>query len=72
MMILTLSMSFLPAAFLLYQFSGLGITAGCHRLWSHKAYSARLPLRILLGFMQTLAFQVSVFFFDRLDMILQQ
>lgn len=27
---------------------GLGITAGAHRLWSHKSYKARLPLRIFL------------------------
>lgn len=27
---------------------GLGITAGAHRLWSHKSYEARLPLRIFL------------------------
>lgn len=27
---------------------GLGITAGAHRLWSHKSYEARLQLRIFL------------------------
>lgn len=27
---------------------GLGVTAGAHRLWSHRAYKATLPLRILL------------------------
>lgn len=27
---------------------GLGITAGAHRLWSHRAYKARLPLRAFL------------------------
>lgn len=26
----------------------LVITAGAHRLWSHKSYNAKLPLRILL------------------------
>lgn len=39
--------------------SGLGITAGAHRLWSHRAYKAKLPLRILLAFFQTIAGQVS-------------
>lgn len=39
--------------------SGLGITAGCHRLWAHRSYKARLPLRIFLGFIQTMAFQVN-------------
>ncbi|KAH8432749.1 acyl-CoA desaturase [Aspergillus melleus] len=32
-----------------YFFTGLGITAGYHRLWSHTSYSARLPLRIWLA-----------------------
>lgn len=43
--------------------SGLGITAGCHRLWAHRSYKARLPLRIFLGFVQTMAFQVYNFFY---------
>ncbi|XP_014252741.1 acyl-CoA Delta(11) desaturase-like [Cimex lectularius] len=43
--------------FVLYQMSALGITAGAHRLWSHRAYKAKLPLRILLAFFNTLAFQ---------------
>ncbi|OZJ06163.1 hypothetical protein BZG36_00994, partial [Bifiguratus adelaidae] len=29
-----------------YFSTGLGITAGYHRLWSHRAYSATLPLKI--------------------------
>ncbi|PVU96328.1 hypothetical protein BB560_005816 [Smittium megazygosporum] len=29
-------------------FSGLGITAGYHRLWSHSSYKATLPLEIFL------------------------
>ena len=43
-----------------YTMNGLGITAGCHRLWCHKSYKAKLPLRILLTFFQTVACQVSV------------
>lgn len=31
-----------------YFFTGLGITAGYHRLFAHRAYVARLPLRIFL------------------------
>lgn len=38
--------------------SGIGITAGAHRLWSHKSYTASLPLRILLIFLFTIAGQV--------------
>jgi len=30
-------------------FTSLGISVGVHRLWSHRAYSARLPLRIFLS-----------------------
>lgn len=41
-------------------YSGLGITAGAHRLWAHKSYKARLPLRIILTIANTIAFQDSV------------
>lgn len=27
---------------------GFGVTGGAHRLWSHKAYKAKTPLRIIL------------------------
>lgn len=37
--------------------SGLGVTAGAHRLWAHRSYRARLPMRVLLAVFQTLAFQ---------------
>ncbi|CAK1540452.1 unnamed protein product [Leptosia nina] len=46
-------------AVFLYLCSGLGITAGAHRLWAHKSYKARLPLRILLTVFNTIAFQDS-------------
>lgn len=38
--------------------SGLGITAGAHRLWAHKSYSAKWPLKLMLMMFNTLAFQV--------------
>lgn len=47
-------------AFIVGTKSGLGITAGAHRLWSHRAYKAKLPLRIFLAFLQTTAGQVSL------------
>ncbi|XP_072938806.1 acyl-CoA Delta-9 desaturase-like [Epargyreus clarus] len=47
-------------AVFLYLCSGLGITAGAHRLWAHKSYKARLPLRLLLTLFNTIAFQDSV------------
>ena len=40
--------------------SGLGVTVGAHRLWSHRAYKAKLPLRLFLAMMQTVAAQVSI------------
>lgn len=39
--------------------SGFGITAGAHRLWSHKAYKATWQLRLLLTFLFTISGQVS-------------
>lgn len=35
-------------SFVYYFITGLGITAGYHRLWAHRAYSARWPLQIFL------------------------
>ncbi|KAM3964214.1 acyl-CoA Delta(11) desaturase-like [Aphomia sociella] len=39
--------------------SGLGITAAAHRLWAHKSYKARLPLRVLLAIFHTISFQLA-------------
>nr|ABX71627.1 acyl-CoA-delta9-desaturase [Lampronia capitella] len=46
-------------AYILYVMSGLGITAGAHRLWAHKSYKAKWPLRLILVAFNTLAFQDS-------------
>ena len=40
---------------------GLGVTAGAHRLWAHRAYSARLPLRVLLMIMFTVSGQNDIY-----------
>ncbi|KAL0810776.1 hypothetical protein ABMA28_010093 [Loxostege sticticalis] len=45
--------------FLLYFIGILGVTAGAHRLWSHKSYKAKLPLQIILMLFQSVAFQKS-------------
>ncbi|CRK94612.1 CLUMA_CG008112, isoform A [Clunio marinus] len=37
--------------------SGIGITAGAHRLWSHKSFKAKWPLRVILVFLFTIAGQ---------------
>ncbi|PIK46510.1 hypothetical protein BSL78_16637 [Apostichopus japonicus] len=42
-----------------------GITAGAHRLWCHRAYTARLPMRLLLALCATLAFQNSLYVWCR-------
>ena len=41
--------------------SALGITVGTHRLWAHRCYNARLPMRVLLAVFQTLAFQNHIY-----------
>lgn len=41
--------------------SALGITAGAHRLWSHRSYKASLPLRIFLALSNSMAFQNDVY-----------
>ncbi|CAB3223431.1 unnamed protein product [Arctia plantaginis] len=46
-------------AYILYVMSGLGITAGAHRLWAHKSYKAKWPLRLILIIFNTMAFQDS-------------
>lgn len=42
--------------------SSMGITAGYHRLWAHRAYEASLPLKILLMIGGTFAVQNSILF----------
>lgn len=50
----------LHLAYPLLYLGGLGITAGVHRLWSHRSYKAKLPLRIFLMLCQSMAFQNSI------------
>lgn len=52
-------------AFFLYILGGIGITAGAHRLWAHRTYKAKFPLRVLLGIMNTLAFQNDIYEWSR-------
>jgi stearoyl-CoA desaturase (delta-9 desaturase) len=48
-----------------YFFAGLGITAGYHRYWSHRAYEASRPVQVLLLLMGTSAFEGSVIWWCR-------
>lgn len=45
--------------------NGLGVTAGAHRLWAHRSYKAKLPLRIFLAFCNTLAVQNDLYEWTR-------
>ena len=49
----------------LWFFSGLGLIAGAHRLWSHKSYEATTSLRVFLMCMNTMAFQGSILEWSR-------
>lgn len=44
---------------------GMGITAGAHRLWSHKSYKAKLPLRIILCIFNSMALQNDIYEWSR-------
>jgi stearoyl-CoA desaturase (delta-9 desaturase) len=53
----------LPTAiltFIMYAWTGMGITGGYHRLWSHRAYSARYPVRLMLALGGAGAFEGSI------------
>ncbi|XP_032684428.1 acyl-CoA Delta(11) desaturase-like [Odontomachus brunneus] len=39
----------------------IGVTGGVHRLWSHRAYKAKLPLRILILIFYLISGQLRVF-----------
>ena len=56
------SVSAWVSLFFLLALSSLGITAGYHRLWAHRAYDASLPLKILLMIVGTFAVQNSILF----------
>ena len=47
-------------ALILWPISGLGITAGSHRLWSHRSYEASYLYRLLLMLFQSMACQGTI------------
>nr|AFJ66827.1 Z12 acylCoA desaturase [Chauliognathus lugubris] len=51
--------------FVNYHLGILGITAGAHRLWAHKSYKARWPLKLFLAYIETLAFQFDIIFWAK-------
>ncbi|KAK4303429.1 hypothetical protein Pmani_024550 [Petrolisthes manimaculis] len=48
-------------SFMLVGMSALGITMGAHRLWAHRSYKAKFPLRFVLAVFQTIAFQNHIY-----------
>lgn len=47
-------------AIVLYVFGGLSITAGYHRLWAHKSYNAKAPVRIFYALFGAAAVEGSI------------
>ncbi|KAI9193252.1 uncharacterized protein BJ171DRAFT_587932 [Polychytrium aggregatum] len=45
--------------YICWQLATLGITMGYHRLWSHRAFKASFPLKVMLALMGTMGFQGS-------------
>lgn len=43
----------------------MGITAGVHRLWSHRSYKAKLPLRIFLMLCNSAMYQLDIYSWSR-------
>ncbi|XP_074604321.1 stearoyl-CoA desaturase 5-like [Brevipalpus obovatus] len=41
----------------------IGLSAGCHRLWSHHAYKAKLFMRILLAIMFTSVAESTIYYY---------
>ncbi|KAF7995136.1 hypothetical protein HCN44_004608 [Aphidius gifuensis] len=52
-------------AYILFVLGTFGISAGVHRLWSHKAYKAKFPLRVILMIFNSLAYQNSIWVWAR-------
>ncbi|KAG6374220.1 delta 9-fatty acid desaturase protein [Boletus reticuloceps] len=49
-----------------YLMSGMGITAGYHRLWAHRSYNAKCTLEVVLAFLSTAAAMGPIIWWARL------
>ncbi|EDV29761.1 Acyl-CoA desaturase [Trichoplax sp. H2] len=49
----------------LYILGALGVTAGAHRLWTHRTYRATIPLRIFLMICNSVGLQDSILHWSR-------
>jgi stearoyl-CoA desaturase (delta-9 desaturase) len=52
-------------AIAMYLLSGLGVTAGMHRLWTHRSYKARFPTRFCLAVLASASNQGSIYHWCR-------
>lgn len=52
-------------SFMYYFMTGLSITAGYHRYWSHRSYDASLPMRLFLAFCGAGAMEGSIRWWSR-------
>ena len=43
-----------------HHLGAIGITAGCHRLWSHRSYKAKMPLQFFLMILTSIANQGTI------------
>lgn len=50
----------ISVAVFLFYFTGMSITAGYHRLWSHKTYEANVVVRVILAIGGAMALQNSI------------
>ncbi|XP_034484868.1 acyl-CoA Delta(11) desaturase [Drosophila innubila] len=50
---------------ILYTMGMIGITGGAHRLWAHRSYKAKWPLRLILIVFNTVAFQDAAYHWAR-------
>ncbi|XP_077594520.1 acyl-CoA desaturase [Stigmatopora nigra] len=57
----TASLPTLLWSILCFLISALGVTAGAHRLWSHRSYKATLPLKIFLATANSMSFQNDIY-----------
>ncbi|XP_071864740.1 acyl-CoA Delta-9 desaturase-like isoform X2 [Bombus fervidus] len=57
------SIKYMTSIWLLFLgiFAGIGVTGGAHRLWAHRTYKAKWPMRFLLMIFQTIAFQNHIY-----------
>ncbi|XP_014485654.1 PREDICTED: acyl-CoA Delta(11) desaturase-like [Dinoponera quadriceps] len=43
----------------------IGVSAGAHRLWSHRSYKAKWPMKLILMILQTASYELSIHWWAR-------